>query len=121
MNVYSKVTGELIDSPDFEKGYTEPGRKLVAHHDAVEEVSHYDVMPGTEHMNGGKGLRGKIIDVPAQPAYDEYEDCLYYVRYSDTNKPVIPIDVDNRLTALETGLSSARDELQAAKIMLGVE
>ena len=50
----------------------------MAHHDAVEEVSHLEVMPGTEDMNGGKGLRAKVIDVPAQEAGDEYEDCLYY-------------------------------------------
>ena len=83
MNTYDETTFELIESPDLELGYTYPGRRFVAHHDAVEEQSHLEVMPGTEAMNGGKGLRGKVIDVPAQEAWDEYEDCLLYHPYTE--------------------------------------
>lgn len=84
MNIYDELTDELIEGdPDLSLGYTYPGRRFLAHHEAVEEVSHLEVMPGTEAMNGGKGLRGKVVDVPATAAWDEYEDCLYYHTYTD--------------------------------------
>lgn len=83
MNVYDETTGELLAEPDLEVGYTYPGKHFVAHHEAVEEVSHMAVMPGTEHLNGGAGLRGKIVDTPAQDAWDEYEDCLLYHAYTE--------------------------------------
>ena len=83
MNTYDETTFELIESPDLELGRTYPGRRFVAHHEAVEEVRHLEVMRGSEVMNGGKGLRGPVIDVPASPAWDEYEDCLYYHPYTE--------------------------------------
>ena len=81
--MYDETTGELLAEPDLEAGYTYPGKHFVAHHEAVGEVSHLDVMPGTESMNGGKGLRGKVVDVSAKDAWDEYEDCLLYHAYTD--------------------------------------
>ena len=83
LKIYDESTHELLESPSLVLGYTYPGRMFVAHHEAVEEVSHLEVMPGTEAMNGGKGLRGKVVDVPATAAWDEYEDCLYYHTYTD--------------------------------------
>lgn len=83
MNVYHWETLELIQSPDLSFGYTYPGRRFVAHHEAVEEQYHYEVMPKTESMRDGKGLRTKVIDVPAREAWDEYEDCLYYRPYTE--------------------------------------
>lgn len=83
MNVYHEETLELLENPDPELGRTYPAQRFVAHHEAVQEQSHLEVMPGTEAMNGGKGLRGKVVDVPAQPAWDEYEDCLYYHPYTE--------------------------------------
>lgn len=82
MNVYHETTMELLRDPDMSLGYTYQGTKLVAHHDAVEEISHYEVMQGTEDMNNGKGLQGKVIDTPRQEAWDEYEDCSYYHPYT---------------------------------------
>lgn len=83
MNVYHEETMELLPDPDLDLGRTYPGRRFVAHHEAVEEQSHLEVMPGTEAMNGGLGLRGKVVDVPAKAAWDEYEDCLYYHPYTE--------------------------------------
>lgn len=116
MNVYHEETLELIQSPDLSLGYTYPGRRFVAHHEAVEEVRHLEVMRGSEAMNGGKGLRGPVIDVPASPAWDEYEDCLYFHPYTEEElaEQPKPDGVKERLTALE-------DELSATKILLGVE
>nr|DAE23926.1 MAG TPA: hypothetical protein [Myoviridae sp. ctool15] len=83
MNIYHETTLERLENPDLTLGRTYPARRFVAHHDAVAEVSHLEVMPGTEAMNGGKGLRGMVIDVPAKDAWDEYEDCLYYHPYTE--------------------------------------
>lgn len=83
MNVYHEETMELLPDPDLTLGRTYPGRRFVAHHETVEEVSHLEVMPGTEAMNGGAGLRGKVVDVAAQEAWDEYEDCLLYHPYTE--------------------------------------
>lgn len=77
--VYDETTGELLEGPfDYEKGEVRQGTRFVAHHEAQEEVSHLEVMPGTEHMNGGKGLYTKVIDQFAKEAWDEYEDCFVW-------------------------------------------
>lgn len=78
MNIYDEVTGELLTNPDMTKGYLYPQKRFVAHHDEVKENYTYEIMPGTEELNGGEGLRGKVIITPYQPAYDEYEDCMFY-------------------------------------------
>lgn len=83
MNVYHEETLELILSPDLSLGHTYPGQRFVAHHEAVEEQYHYEVMSKTEAMRAGKGLRTKVIDVPAREAWDEYEECMYYHPYTD--------------------------------------
>jgi hypothetical protein len=75
-----------ITSPDLSLGYLVPDKVFIAHHDAieaVEEVGHYEVI--AEYPNGGKDVV-KVIDingVEAQEAWDEYEDILRYVRYTD--------------------------------------
>lgn len=77
--VYDEVTGELLEGPfDYEKGEVRQGTRFVAHHEAQEETSHNELMPGTEHMNGGNGLHTKVVDQPAREAWDEYEDCLVW-------------------------------------------
>ena len=82
MKIYDEQTFEEIQEPDLAAGCTYPGQRFVAHHAAVEEQSHYEVMAGTEAMNGEQGLSGKVVDVPAQDAWDEYEDCLLYHTYT---------------------------------------
>ena len=75
-----------LTDPDMTLGYTVADRVFVAHHDAVEavdEVSHTEVI--AEYPNGGKDVR-RVIDtpaVPAQEAWDEYEDVLRYIPYTE--------------------------------------
>lgn len=83
LKIYDESTHELLESPSLVLGYTYSGRMFVAHHEAVDEQSHLEVMAGTESLNDGNGLRTKIIDVPAQDAWDEYEDCLFYHKYTE--------------------------------------
>lgn len=78
MNVYDELTGELLTSVDLKNGTIYTKKRFVSHHDEVPENFTYEVMPGTEELNDGKGLRGKVIITPYQAAYDEYEDVLVY-------------------------------------------
>lgn len=71
---------------DNTKGYLKSERMLVKHHDAVEAVKargHYEVVK--EYPNGGKEVAW-IVDVPgvaASEAWDEYEDILRFIPYTD--------------------------------------
>ena len=75
-----------IMSPDMSLGYLTEEKMFVAHHEAVEAVEeqgHYEVI--AEYPNGGKDVDW-IVDVPGveyQDAYDEYEDILRYVLYTE--------------------------------------
>ena len=66
MNIYDEKTGEVIETPDLEKGYTYPGQRYV----------------GTERVI----LRGTVERYPPDGlGYDKpvYEDCLYYPTYTE--------------------------------------
>lgn len=78
--------GIEIESPDLEKGYLKEESLFIMHHEAVEaleEVWHYETV--AEYPNGGKDV-AKVIDVQgveAQEAWDEYEDILRYILYTE--------------------------------------
>jgi hypothetical protein len=79
--------GIEIESPDLEKGYLKNDSLLIMHHEAikaVEEVGHYEVI--AEYDNGGKDVEW-IVDIPgveAKEAWNEYEDILRYIPYTET-------------------------------------
>lgn len=79
--------GIEIKSPDLEKGYLKNDSLFVMHHEeikAVEEVGHYEVI--AEYENGGKDVEW-VIDTPgveAVEAWDEYEEILRYIPYTET-------------------------------------
>lgn len=81
--IYHDESGNVITNPDMTKGkIVSESQVVIAHHDAVEEVSHMEVMPGTESMNQGKGLQHKVIDTPASDAWDEYDTLAIYHAYT---------------------------------------
>ena len=86
--------GNEITSPNLENGRLIEEQIVKEHHaatEAVEEVSHYVTV--AEYPNGGKDIE-KVIDVPASPArdaWDEYETVQRYVEYSPTEKVEIQI------------------------------
>lgn len=88
--------GREIVAPDLEAGHLVPERILVAHHDAieaVEEVSHYEVI--TEYEGGGKDVQ-RVVDIPgiaARDAWDEYEDVYRYVPYTAAERAKMRIEV----------------------------
>ena len=79
--------GVEIESPDLEKGYLKNDRLLIQHHEevkAVTEVGHYEVV--AEYPNGGKDVEW-VVEVPGvegQAAWDEYEDILRFIAYTET-------------------------------------
>ena len=100
MNVYDEKTGELIESPDLEAGYTYPGQR----HIGTERV----VLGGTVDLAPPGGL-----------GYDKpvYEDCLFFHPWEPGEKP----GTDPHPSNVETRLANLEDQLTATKILLGVE
>lgn len=66
MKTYHEKTGELIENPDLEKGYTYPGQRYVG----AERI----VLGGTIELYPPGGL-----------GYDKpvYEDCQWYHEYTE--------------------------------------
>ena len=82
MKIYDEtLENELVD-PDLNAGKLEPAQRLVAHHDPVEEVWHYEVMKSTITEECPEGLRIAITDTPASDAWDEYETVQKYVLFT---------------------------------------
>lgn len=105
MNTYHETTGELLESPDLALGRTYSGRRFIAHHEAVDAQYGTRIMPDTEALNGGKGYKERYLISPAQPAWDEYEDCYFYHEYTaeelEAMKPPDP-EPEVDLTGLAT-------------------
>lgn len=76
-----------IFEPDLTKGQLKKDHIFIAHHDAVEgveEQGHYSTI--AEYPNGGKDVEW-IIDIPrveAKDAWDEYEDILRFIPFTDS-------------------------------------
>ena len=76
MKIYDLNGNLLAADPDLALGWVEHQQRLVAHHEAVEEQSHLEIMPGTD------GLRHKVVDAPARAAWDEWETVGVYHPYT---------------------------------------
>ena len=80
------VNGIEIESPDLEEGYLVEDSLFIMHHEAVEAVEeqgHWITI--AEYPNGGKDVDW-IVDVEAveaAEAWDEYEDILRYIEYTE--------------------------------------
>ena len=79
MKVIDETGALLTAEPDLEAGYLVDVVETI-HHDAVagvEEVSHYEYKT---YPNGGKD-RWKVVDVPAVPAKEAYDEEVEVQRY----------------------------------------
>lgn len=105
MKIYDESGSLLVGEPDLTKGWLESQQRVAVHHPAQPEqpeVSHIEVMPGTD------GLRCVVVDrpaVPARPAWDEYETVQVYHPYTPEqleamNRPTL----EQRLEAAENAL-----------------
>ena len=68
-------------------------QKFVAHHEATEEVWHYEVMQSTITEACPEGLRLAVTDEPAHDAWDEYEAVQKYVLYTEEELATIEVTV----------------------------
>lgn len=127
MKIYDELTGELLTDPNLSAGYLYSGQRVTVHHEAVPPVTEIGILPGTEHCNGGAGLRGTIVVTPGTPAWDEYEDCQYYHKYTEeelaAQHPPDETDGSNlaaRVEKLENDKANQTDvdELQEALDMI---
>lgn len=104
MRIFNEKNIE-IESPDLEKGYLKNDSLLIMHHDeikAVEEIGHYETI--AEYPNGGKDVAW-VVDTPgveAKEAWDEYEDILRYIPYTEIELKIREIERNRRpLSAAE--------------------
>lgn len=113
--------GVEIESPDYEKGYVIPDRILIRHHEAIAPVleqGHYETIK--EYPSGGTDVAW-VVDVPgveAKKAWDEYEDIMRYVLYTEEqlkaieekrSKPTAEDRIKELEEALELLLSGATE------------
>lgn len=82
MKIYDETLKNELVNPDLNVGKLELAQRFVAHHDAVEEVWHYEVMKSTITEECPEGLRIAITDTPASDAWDEYETVQKYVLFT---------------------------------------
>ena len=88
----NEALGKLVDD-----------KLLIATHDAIEAVEeqwHYEII--AEYPNGGKDVE-KVIDVAgveARAAWEEYEDILRYIEYSE-EELAIKKEQENKPTQLD--------------------
>lgn len=88
-----------VNSPNLEKGYLKNDRHLIKHHaevKGVEEIGHYETI--AEYPNGGKDVAW-VVDTPgveAAEAWDEYEDILRYIPYTETELRIRALEEKRR-------------------------
>lgn len=120
------VNGNEVQNPDLDLGYLTDEKLFVAHHPAVEyvkEVYHYETVK--EYPNGGRDVK-KVVDipgVPAQDAWDEYEDIQRYTlytpeeyaaRHANDNLPT----TESRVSTLETSILDLTNMVSEMMIMI---
>lgn len=85
MRIFDENNIEIF-SHDPTKGKLQDDKLLVKHHkkvEAVEEKGHWETIG--EYPNGGRDVKW-VIDVPgveAKEAWDEYEDILRYIPFTE--------------------------------------
>lgn len=108
MKIYNQEKTKIIEEPNLELGYLDNDKLFVKHHPATETIIGktasqqanelreigYDIMVEDDiyYVIVSKNSDGNAIsrfalhdvpDIPAQEAYDEYEDILVYIPYTE--------------------------------------
>lgn len=95
MRVFDETKTIELANYDLTKGYLKDDKLFIAHYDAIEPVAeqgHYETI--AEYKNGGKDVEW-VVDTPAtegRAAYDEYEDILVYIPYTEQELATREID-----------------------------
>lgn len=115
MRIFNESKTREIFSYDEEKGYLSNDKIFVAHHPSVsevKEVGHYETIK--TYPNGGKDVKWVVDVAGVQPkeAWDEYEEILVFVEY--TQKELAQREI------LSLKLKLAETDYQAIKYAEGV-
>lgn len=106
--------GSEVNAFNPSMGRLVPDRVLIAHHpaiEAVEEVWHYETV--AEYPNGGKDV-AKVIDIPgvqAAEAWDEFEDVMRLIAYTEYELAEIEANRKRSPAARISALEEALDML----------
>jgi hypothetical protein len=135
MKVFNQDKTTEISSYDLEKGYLKADKFVKVHHEAVPFVNgktakevYTEMLEKGENVkeyygeyylvtetfdNGGETLEEikPIADIPAQDAYDEYEDIQIYIPYTQEE---IDNHKKNKLRSLRKPLLEAFDKWEKA-------
>lgn len=109
--------GAEVENPDLELGKLVPERLLVAHHGEVPEKERIEEEgePIWQNPDDPENALIPIVVVqeyaPAVPAWDEYEDAMRYVRYTQEELDEIAAGK----AAEEESRRKAEEEAEAAK------
>jgi hypothetical protein len=84
MRVFDESKTREIHYYDTELGTLRPDKLLKKHHEAVSAISEVVDFVEERHPNGGVSRIPRVIvpAVPSKPAWDEYEDILVYVPFT---------------------------------------
>lgn len=108
--------GTEVKDPDLSVGYLRNDRVVAKHHEAVEAVEPvYENRLVAEYDNGGK-LYKRVLVTPGRPgtdAWDEYEQVLVYVPYTDDELR----EIQDAKDAEEAARAEAEAEASAAARM----
>ena len=96
MRIFNEDKTVELTEYDETKGHLVADQIFVAHHEAIKgipEQGYYETIK--EYPNGGKDVKWKVThpEVKGRDAYDEYEDILVFVPFSETEQANIDITV----------------------------
>lgn len=112
MKIYDENNVELFE-PDFSLGHLVEDRIFIAHHESVKAVAeegHWETV--AEYPNGGKDVAW-IVDVPkveAKEAWDEYEDILRYIPF--TEEELAQIEEANSKPTTDQQIAELKEALE---------
>lgn len=112
MKVYDENNVELI-SPDLSAGHLVKDRLFIAHHEAVQAVAeegHWETV--AEYPNGGKDVAWIVVvpKVEAREAWDEYEDILRYIPF--TEEELAQIEEANSKPTTDQQIAELKEALE---------
>lgn len=90
MKVYDKTKSYELTVYDLEQGKLIPDKLFIAHHPEQAEIPAVKHREVKRFPNGGASAEW-VIDVPAvpaKPAWDEYEDIMVYVPFTEAELEV---------------------------------
>lgn len=121
MRILDENDQEVVD-PDLDLGHLEPDKLFIAHHEEIPEklpVKKIDYdNPYYVGSNGGKLVN--TIEVspyqPYEPAWDEYEDILRYILYTEEELAEIEAQKKAEEEAQKEAEEQAKKEAQEAEV-----